>query len=480
MSDHGYLAVTVPNAEEAVGGYHTQRPAAVILDLVMGGTTHGLEALRILKAADPDIPIIVLSGERGASHIVQAVQLGASAVVRKPFAACDLDASLTSVLTPREAVRDLVPPQLQHRRAALSWATGERMAEVRNLIECVADTDAAVLIRGESGTGKELVAQALCAGSARRHQPFVKLNCAAVPNELLESELFGFERGAFTGAAQQKLGKFECAHHGTMFLDEIGDMGYSLQAKLLQVLQDGEFSRLGGTRDVRVDVRIIAATNRNLERGIAKGQFRNDLFFRLNVVCISVPPLRERRDEVPILCDYFLRRYSLQYNRTYSELSPETMRLAESYDWPGNIRELENMIKRTVVLGNEVSMRKELIRAPLTAEDRLANPGAGGQAGDGDMQSTVSRVLAVASDRAPKGRRHECVESDAAHTGVAGSRSLKDVSRLAARTIERTVIARMLQQTRWNRKETAANLGISYKALLYKMKEAGLYEGATR
>jgi len=399
---------------------------------------------------------------------------------RRVLVVNDDQSSLNNLQPSREPDRDMVPPQLQQRRAALSWATGERMAEVRNLIECVADTDAAVLIRGESGTGKELVAQALCAGSARRHQPFVKLNCAAVPNELLESELFGFERGAFTGAAQQKLGKFEFAHQGTMFLDEVGDMSYSLQAKLLQVLQDGEFSRLGGTRDVRVDVRIIAATNRNLEHGIAKGQFRNDLFFRLNVVCINVPPLRERRDEVALLCDYFLRRYSLQYHRTYSELSPETMRLAGSYDWPGNIRELENMIKRTVVLGNEASMRKELIRAPLTAEDRLTNPGAGGQARDGEMQSTVSRVLAVASDRAPKERRHRCVENDAADAEVAGSRSLKDVSRLAARTVERTVIARMLQQTRWNRKETAANLGISYKALLYKMKEAGLYEGATR
>src|SRR5262249_27764357 len=207
-----------------------------------------------------------------------------------------------------------------------------------------------VLVRGESGTGKELVARALYASSLRRDKPFVKVNCAALPTELLESELFGFERGAFTGAIHHKPGKFEFANHGTLFLDEIGDMSPALQGKLLQVLQDGTFSRLGGTRDVRVDVRVIAATNRDLERAVADGRFREDLYFRLNAVSIRVPPLRERREEIPVLTEYLLKKHSVQYHKRCSPLSPETLRLFAEYDWPGNVRELENLIKRAVIL----------------------------------------------------------------------------------------------------------------------------------
>src|SRR6266542_1311636 len=252
----------------------------------------------------------------------------------------------------------------------LLFGNSERMAEVRDLINRVADTDVTVLIRGESGTGKELVARALAASSLRRDKPFVKVNCAALPTELLESELFGFERGAFTGAIQHKPGKFEFANHGTLFLDEIGDMSLALQAKLLQVLQDGEFSRLGGKRDVRVDVRIIAATNRDLERGVADGQFREDLYFRLNVVSISLPPLRERRQDIPALTEYFLKKYSVRYNKRYAELSADAMRLFMEYDWPGNVRELENVSKRAVVLSGDAAIKKEIAHGIATASHR--------------------------------------------------------------------------------------------------------------
>src|SRR5207237_5840253 len=241
-----------------------------------------------------------------------------------------------------------------------------------DLIDRVADTDVTVLVRGESGTGKELVARALHASSLRRDKPFVKVNCAALPTELLESELFGFERGAFTGAIQHKPGKFEFANHGTMFLDEIGDMSPPLQAKLLQVLQDGEFSRLGGKHDVHVDVRVLAATNQDLEQAVGDGKFREDLFFRLNVVSIHLPPLRDRREEIPILTEYFLKKYSVQYNKPYSEISPETMRLFMDYDWPGNVRELENLIKRAVVLGSETLIRKEISHGLAMAAARVA------------------------------------------------------------------------------------------------------------
>ena len=239
----------------------------------------------------------------------------------------------------------------------------EKMREVHDLIDRVADTDVTVLVRGESGTGKELVARAVHASSPRHDKPFVKVNCAALPSELLESELFGFERGAFTGAIQHKPGKFEFANHGTMFLDEISEMQAPLQSKLLQVLQDGEFARLGGRNDVRVDVRIVAATNRDLERAVADAQFREDLFFRLNVVCITLPPLRQRRDEIGELTQLFLHQYSEHYNKPLLALGPETVRLFAEYEWPGNVRELENLIKRTVILGSDDSIRRELAEA---------------------------------------------------------------------------------------------------------------------
>src|SRR5437763_9013998 len=337
----------------------------------------------------------------------------------------------------------------------------ERMAELQDLIDRVADTDVTVLIRGESGTGKELVARALYASSLRRDRPFVKVNCAALPTELLESELFGFERGAFTGAIQHKPGKFEFANHGTMFLDEISEMTPALQAKLLQVLQDGEFSRLGGKHDVHVDVRIIAATNRDLESAVAGGQFREDLFFRLNVVSIYVPPLRDRREEIPMLTEYFLKKYSVQYNKPYTDISQETMHLFMDYDWPGNVRELENLIKRAVVLGTELPIRKEIGHGIAMARHRL----------------TVAAVPAGARVAAAKPAVPPPPPTPAAMAAAAaeaGNYSLKDISRSAAREAERELILKMLQQTRWNRKETAEILGISYKALLYKIKENGL------
>lgn len=338
------------------------------------------------------------------------------------------------------------------------------MREVHDLIRRVADTDVTVLIRGESGTGKELVARAIHAASPRRHRPFVKVNCAALPLELLESELFGFERGAFTGAIQHKPGKFEFAHQGTMFLDEISEMQPHLQSKLLQVLQDGQFARLGGRGDVRVDVRIVTATNRDLEAAVGNGQFREDLYFRVNVVCITLPPLRQRRDEIPLLTDLFVRRYSEHYNKPQIALSSDTRRLFEEYDWPGNVRELENIIKRAVVLGSEHGLRRDLTeaihgKALHTSGIPLLTPRPAAAAAPAPPPPTV----APAPPPAP---------APAAPAALSGS--LKDIARQAAREAERTLINRTLQQTRWNRREAAEILGISYKALLYKIKEAEL------
>jgi two-component system response regulator AtoC len=464
LAERGYSAITLGSAEEAVKRYHAERPAAVILDVVMPGSMDGLAALEALKKIDRDVPVIVLSGKGGTNTVVQAMKLGATDFVSKPFDETDLEVPLANALKQRQLTREVATlrEQLQTQsKYNMLFGNSERMAEVQDLIDRVADTDVTVLIRGESGTGKELVARALYASSLRRDKPFVKVNCAALPTELLESELFGFERGAFTGAIQHKPGKFEFANHGTMFLDEIGDMSFQLQAKLLQVLQDGEFSRLGGKHDVRVDVRVIAATNRDLEEMVARGLFREDLFFRLNVVSINLPPLRDRREEVPILTEYFLKKYSVQYNKPYTEISQDTMRLFMDYDWPGNVRELENLIKRAVVLGSEGAIRKEISHGIAMAAHRV-------------VAAAPPRPAPPAAATPPQPPAPPTPAEIANAAADAGNYSLKDISREAARQAERELIFKMLQQTRWNRKETAEILGISYKALLYKIKENGL------
>jgi transcriptional regulator with GAF, ATPase, and Fis domain len=335
-----------------------------------------------------------------------------------------------------------------------------------------------VLIRGESGTGKELVARALHERSLRRDKPFVKVNCAALPTELLESELFGFEKGAFTGAIQHKPGKFEFANHGTMFLDEIGDMSFPLQAKLLQVLQDGEFSRLGGKHDVHVDVRVITATNRDLETAVADGSFREDLYFRLNVVTIALPPLRDRREEIPFLVDHFIKKYSVQYNKPGIAVSADLSNQFLEYEWPGNIRQLENMIKRMVVLGGESAIVSELRQpaASYPARRSMGSPRPGQRApaprpASVEPPPAPSPMFAAASAEAVAAGAAAAVSMGSV---MAGTISLKDISRAAARDAERELILRMLTRTRWNRKEAAEILGISYKALLYKIKESGL------
>ena len=340
------------------------------------------------------------------------------------------------------------------------------MVKVRELIALVADTDATVLIRGESGTGKELVARSLRAASSRRNKPFVKVNVAALPAELLESEMFGFERGAFTGALQAKPGKFEFANHGTIFLDEIGEMPPSLQAKLLHVLQDGQFCRLGGQGDVRVDARVVAATNRRLEEDVQTGRFREDLFFRLNVVSIWMPPLRDRREEIPALIEYFLAKYSIHYNRPMLELPAASIDTFIQYDWPGNVRELENAIQRIIILGRETAESSTFLpgrgERRSAARERRQNPP--------PPEPSLSLPPAAPATPPPV---EQGLQANAEPP------SLKLIGRNAARAAEREMMLRTLHRTRWNRKEAAAILAISYKALLYKIKEHRLDDPVT-
>jgi two-component system response regulator AtoC len=452
----------------------------VILDVVIPGGMDGLAALAAFRRIDRDVPVIVLSGLGRTATVVQAMKLGAFDFVSKPFVDSDLDAPVTNALRQRQLSREVeeLRQQLQgHAKYPMLWGGSPRMAEVRELIERVADTDVTVLVRGESGTGKELVARALYSTSHRRTRPFVKVNCAALPTELLESELFGFERGAFTGAIQHKPGKFEFANHGTLFLDEVSEMSPALQAKLLQVLQDGEFSRLGGKADVRVDVRVVAATNRDLEQAVSAGHFREDLFFRLNVVSILLPPLRERREEIPVLTAFFLKKYAVQYKKPLLELSPETMQLLMEHNWPGNVRELENLTKRAVVLGTESAIGKELQHA-AAAHARVLAPAPGIAAPQPAPVPTPAAAAPPSNGVARPGNGHPPAEplviTSRPDPVVPGQYSLKDIARHAAREAERELILRMLQHTRWNRKEAAEILGISYKALLYKIKENGL------
>jgi two-component system, NtrC family, response regulator AtoC len=486
LGARSYSALTVTNADEAVRRFHAERPAAVLLDVVMPGSMDGLAALAAFKKIDKDIPIIVISGQGRTSVVVQAMRLGATDFLCKPFEEDELEVVLDKALKQHQLTQEVATLRAQLKeqsRYTMLFGHSQPMTEVRDLIERVSDTDVTVLIRGESGVGKELVARALHEQSLRKDKPFVKVNCAALPTELLESELFGFEKGAFTGAIQHKPGKFEFANHGTMFLDEIGDMSFPLQAKLLQALQDGEFSRLGGKADVRVDVRVITATNCDLDTAVASGKFREDLFYRLNVVTITIPPLRDRREEIPCLTDHFLKKYSVQYNKPFPGISSSLSSLFMEYNWPGNVRQLENLIKRMVVLGSEAPIVHELHQPvvqfnhwPQNAPSSVPRPTS--QPSQPVMPppavaGVASAAMAVASapgvDRGPA-----AASRGLSGPSAAGSVSLKDISRTAAREAERELILQMLTRTRWNRKEAAEILGISYKALLYKIKDSGL------
>jgi two-component system response regulator AtoC len=314
---------------------------------------------------------------------------------------------------------------------SIFFSNSSRMKKIQEITDEIAKTDITVLIKGESGTGKELLAEAIHVKSHRSDKPFIKVNCAAIPKGLLESELFGFERGAFTGAQSRKPGKFELANGGTILLNDIGEIDISVQAKLLQVLQDGAFSRLGGNGDVSVNTRILTTTKDNLERSMSEGRFREDLFFRINVMSITLPPLRDRREQVIPLSEYFFDLYKERYGRSVSSLSAEAMDILKQYRWPGNVRELENVIKRIVLFGEEATVLKG-----LTNNNHSEN----------------------------------CVNS----SGVSESLGLKELKKKAVETAEIEVIQNALQGTHWNRKKAAKLLGVSYKGLLYKIQKYGL------
>ena len=362
LNRRGFDVSSAASGEEAIRLFRVYDPILVLLDIAVSGMG-GLETLERLKQIKPEVTVILVSAQNDPETIFKASKLGADDYLAKPVDPKELDVRINRVLEKQRFVHETSQLREHVRKQndfSMLFGTSPKMEEVKMTIEQVADTNATVLIRGESGSGKEVVARMIYANSTRRDKPFIKVNCAAIPSELLESELFGYEPGAFTGASRQKLGKFEQANYGSIFLDEISEMHPALQAKLLHVLQDGEFARLGGKRDIAVDVRVLSATNKPLERAVEDGLFREDLFYRLNVVTIHIPPLRERREEIPIFLDYFLRKYSEYYGKQPAAFSDYAVSRMMEYAWPGNIRELENLVKRYTIVGNESQIIREL------------------------------------------------------------------------------------------------------------------------
>jgi two-component system response regulator AtoC len=433
LSTIGYQTESVDSGESAIARLRqTPAPDLVLLDMLMPGTD-GIDVLTHMKKVNPGIPVVVLSGVGHVRTVVEAIKLGAADYLSKPFEDEELELTIRNILE-RLQLRDEV--QTLRRQLAESSDDQElgigtenlKMVRIREIARQVAETDVPILILGESGVGKEVLARYIHTHSGRAEQPFVKVNCAALPHDLLESELFGYEKGAFTGAVSEKPGKFELAGTGTILLDEIGEMSPLLQAKLLHVLQDCQYSRLGGKRMITVNARVLASTNRRLEESVAKGEFREDLYFRLNVITIDIPPLRERREDIPLLCSHFVDKYREKYKSSVQQLPKDLMETFMSFDWPGNIRQLENTVKRYLILP------------------------------DSDMTFPTTKPEVAAPAAAP------------AHQPL----FLKEVGAHAAEQAERELVLRTLEQTNWNRKHAARILNISYKALRNKLKRWNL------
>jgi DNA-binding NtrC family response regulator len=488
LSLRGYEARYYTRGDELLASFkQSEPPDVVLLDVMMPGLD-GLATLRAIKTTRPETQVIMLSGGTQVPTIVEAVRLGAADYVVKPddpegLGEIALDVAIKNAIEKTKLVSELTElrQQLSDDEDRAVWGHSEKMRGIATVTEQVADSDVTVLIRGESGVGKELVCRAIHQRSTRRNRPFVKVNCAALPADLLESELFGHERGAFTGAATTRIGKFEQADGGTLMLDEIGEMKPALQAKLLHVLQDAEFTKLGSNKRIQVDVRVVAATNRDLEKMLVSGDFREDLYYRLKVIELTVPALRERRDEIPALTDFFIARYSRKYNRPVKLLSDELRELFLKYDWPGNIRELENMIKRIVVLQDEQLVIAEIQQnmqkaaaaaqqvpaaAPVLVGVAAAVPAAASVAvGGGPMPS-----MPVVQPMEPETVEPEPMDDLEAASGG----SLAAVAKAAAMKAERVAIEQTLRQVHWNRRKASQILGVSYKTLLNKIKESGI------
>jgi two-component system response regulator AtoC len=439
----GFDVETVSSGREALTRVSAgERPDFIILDVLMP-EMNGLDTLQELMRLDRSLNVIMLSCSNEVGTVVEAIRLGAHDYLTKPFEKTELDAAMLKsrqkkqLTQENQALRDYCE-QITEDLSFL--AASPQMVRIRQQILQIAPVDVPVFVCGESGVGKEVVARMIHLRSKRRNQAFVKVNCAALPGELLESELFGYEQGAFTGAVRAKPGKFEMANKGTIFLDEIAEMSTHLQAKLLHVLQDHQYSRLGGRHLVETDVRVLAATNVDVQEAMKTGKFREDLYYRLNVLSINVPPLRERTTEIPLLFRHFLEKYSEKFGKSAQAPSKHLLDAAMNYPWPGNLRELENFVKRYVILEDDEGSLRELV----------------------EMSATRQRISPREATNVPKEQGLKALV-----------RGLKDEAEMEA-------IGDALEKTRWCRKDAAKMLGISYKALLYKMRQFNLDTPRTR
>jgi two-component system nitrogen regulation response regulator NtrX len=423
LRDEGYRVASVASAEEAVDRVQQAPPDLVLLDILLPGMD-GIAALEKMKRLKPDLAVLMISGHGNIETAVKATKLGAYDFIEKPLS---LERVVLAVRHALDQVR-LEKENLQLRQSLQRQqeivGKSAALQEIKELIHLVAETNGRVLIRGESGTGKELVARAIHQGSARQEKPFVEVNCAAIPEDLIESELFGHEKGSFTGATAKRRGKFELADGGTIFLDEVADMSLRTQAKVLRVLEEQRFERVGGSDSLEVDVRVIAASNKDLEGEIKEGRFREDLYYRLNVVPLYVPPLRERKEDIPLLVDHFLGEFCREYGKREKKIAPEAMELLVQCPWPGNVRELKNLIERLII------MVPSSIISPADIRSSLRSP-------------------AFAEAGEPMG---------------------EDSLKAARERFEKDYILDHLRQNNWNISKTAEKLGIERSNLHRKLK----------
>jgi DNA-binding NtrC family response regulator len=431
LANEGYDVELASDGREGINRTKEKRYDLVLTDLKLPGAD-GLQILSEVKESDPEAPVIVMTAYATVENAVEAIKLGAFDFLTKPF-----DTDRLSIIIKRALENRRLVAENTLLREELAQSIGvteiigksEKMVQASELVQRVASSDTTVLLQGESGTGKELFARAIHYLSPRKNGPYVAINCAAIPRELLENELFGSERGAFTSSIARKMGKFEIAEQGTIFLDEVGDLDVSLQAKILRVLQEKKIERLGGTKTINVNVRVVAATNMDLRDAISRKTFREDLFYRLSVFPVTIPPLRERREDIPALADYFIKRFAAEMKKKPVRLSRESLSLLDRYHWPGNVRELENTIERAIILcdGRTILPEHLAIRLPSSSEIRLRE-GAG----------------------------------------------LKEVAAMAQAEAEKALIRRILGQTNGNKRKTAEILKIDYTTLFEKLKKYGL------
>ncbi len=443
LARDGYDVMTAADGAEGLAMLKEHHIDLVVTDLKMPNID-GMELLRLALREDPELPVVMITAHGTVDTAVEALKLGAFDYLTKPFDKDEVRQIVGKALRTRQLSEEDAThlPKASTRFGIIGNSQG--LVELYNVLERVADTPTTIMITGESGTGKELVARALHEHSSRRDKPFIKVNCAAIPKELIESELFGYERGAFTGAVSSKPGRFELAHGGTLFLDEIGEIPVEMQVKLLRALQESEFERVGGVKTLHVDVRLVAATNRDLKRLIAAGTFREDLFYRLNVVPLRLPALRERVGDIPLLLEHFLLKFNERLKKNVVGCSDDAMEALRAYGWPGNIRELENVVERAVLFSDEKMIRLQ----DLPGE--LKNPQSFSSRGDGQTDSG----LRLPSDS-----------------------GLKEHVKVAMSRLERELVSRALGQTSGNVTHAARLLKISRKGLQLKMKELGLREG---